>query len=603
VRLRDYQQDAVGAAMGWCRRYTAPCVIEAPTGAGKSFIIAAIADELHKISGGKAILVIAPSAELVEQDHEKFTVGVGRKASFFSASVGEKSLRYPVVFGTPQSVANSLARFGSNFCAVIIDECHRITPTVKRIIDHLREKNSLLRVIGLSATPYRLGSGYIYRQDETGHAHGPDRAREPYFAQRVFTIDAHHLIERGYLSTPTVGEVSAEGYDTSKLAKNRMGQWDSKTVDQAFVGHGRKTSAIVGDVVSRAQNRNGVMFFASTIPHAREILASLPAGLSALIIGATNKKERQQIIDDFKARRIKYLVNVDVLTTGFDASHVDVVAILRATESVALLQQIVGRGLRVEPGKLDCLVLDYAGNIARHCPDGDIFDPEITADAVPKEGETVEIQCEECGTRQVAKMNIDIEATNWDAAGYATDLTGQRIATDFGPLAVHHNRRCRALLPAGGGELVRCSYRWTSKACPECDAPNDIAARKCSECKAEIIDPNEKLSLEFDRFKADTARIQTDKVTSWSASPHVSKSGNNCKKIDVVTPYRKMRLYLTDGSAHKFVQRKFDKVAEATLDWVVAPDTITYRKNGDFWDLLDVNRPADQPPKLTEAAE
>ena len=103
------------------------------------------------------------------------------------------------------------------------------------------------------------------------------------------------------------------------------------------------------------------MLFAATVRHAEEVMASLPPDLSAMITGDTPKGERASIIARFKARRIKYLVNVAVLTTGFDAPHVDVIAILRKTESVGLLQQIIGRGLRLHDDKRDCLVLDYAG--------------------------------------------------------------------------------------------------------------------------------------------------------------------------------------------------------------------------------------------------
>jgi len=102
------------------------------------------------------------------------------------------------------------------------------------------------------------------------------------------------------------------------------------------------------------------MFFAATVQHAEEVYASLPPEISAILTALTGKTKRKKIIASFKRQEIKYLVNVGVLTRGFDADHVDVIAILRATESVALLQQIIGRGLRIREGKEDCLILDYA---------------------------------------------------------------------------------------------------------------------------------------------------------------------------------------------------------------------------------------------------
>ena len=133
------------------------------------------------------------------------------------------------------------------------------------------------------------------------------------------------------------------------------------------------------------------MLFAATVQHAKEVLDSLPPSLSAIHHGRKSPKaDRDRIIEQFKAQKIKYLVNVDVLTTGFDADHVDVIALLRATESVSLLQQIIGRGLRIRHGKDDCLVLDYAQkNIDRHCPDGDVFNPTIKTKSAG--GESVSI--------------------------------------------------------------------------------------------------------------------------------------------------------------------------------------------------------------------
>ena len=198
----------------------------------------------------------------------------------------------------------------------------------------------ILRVIGLSATPYRLDIGYIYRQDEKRKATGHDG----YFLQRVYALPARYLIEKGYLTNPVVGAINSGHYETKDMQVNKGGRFNANDIDKAYHGRGRLTSSIVADVVAQARDRQGVMFFAATIQHAEEILESLPPELSAIVTGNTHKDERALILLEFKARRIKYLVNVEVLTTGFDAPHVDVIAILRATESVALLQQIIEIG-------------------------------------------------------------------------------------------------------------------------------------------------------------------------------------------------------------------------------------------------------------------
>jgi DNA repair protein RadD len=530
------------------RTSTEPCLIDAATGAGKSLIIADVANRLHNISGGKHVLCLAPSAELVTQNREKYLL-TGEPASLFSASGGGRSLRHPVVFGTPGTVKNAIARFGDRFCAVVVDECHGITPTVRAIIDAMRGHNPNLRVIGLTATPYRLGEGYIYRIGLDGKPCHDGTIRDPYFLKCVDRITPHELIAKGYLTPPTIGAPLTDGYDTSGLKLNARHQFDSGAVDAAFVGHGRKTAGIVADVVEQARDRMGVMLFAATVQHAEEVMASLPPHLSAIVTGKTPKEERKSIITQFKARQLKYLVNVSVLTTGFDAPHVDLVALLRRTESVGLMQQIIGRGLRLHDDKHDCLVLDYAGNIENHCPDGDLFNPEIRAIPEKEGGGTVNCKCPLCEVENVFSGRQNSDGFAHDENGYFVDLAGNKIETDHGPMPAHYGRRCM-----GGdmvaGKWVQCGYRWTSKDCPHCEEPNDIAARYCHHCKGELIDPNEKLAMEFRALKKSPYNRQCDEVLKCDVRDSISGSGNPTKRIDIVTPYRSFSVWLQMNPKH-----------------------------------------------------
>lgn len=591
IQLRPYQQAAHSAVMEWVRKSTDPCLVEAATGAGKSLIIAAVARDLHKLSGGKRILCIAPSSELVIQNKEKYEL-YGERASIFSASAGDVCLTHPVVFGTPGTVKNKVRRFGSQFCAVIIDEAHGITPTIQFIVEKMREQNQNLRVIGLSATPYRLGTGYIYAMDEDGNANTEHNAKEPYFVKKVCTIPAHDLIKAGYLTPPTVGHINADSYETLNLELNRRGQFDSREVDRAFHGHGRKTSRIVADVVAQSRNRKGVMLFAATIQHAEEIMASLPPKLSAIVTGKTPKAERADIITRFKARELKYLVNVSVLTTGFDAPHVDVIALLRATESVSLLQQIIGRGLRLDDDKDDCLVLDYAENIERHCPDGDIFNPEIKASYSAGESHEIDAECPVCGTINKFAARKNDDGFDIDQWGYFLDLAGNRIKTDHGDMPAHYGRRCFGMVKDGATH-VRCNGRWTFKECPHCGDENDIAARYCATCKGELIDPAEKLRVEFKAFKRDPTRLQTDEVLQIDEQPTVTRKGNEALKVTFTTPYRTftvwMHPYIKGGKPYAEYQQYLE---------VGKPETVTYRKDPDtkFYTIHGYNRPIDELP-------
>ena len=159
MTLRPYQQDASDAAVEWMRRSVEPAVIEAVTAAGKSHVIADMALRIHDMTG-KRILCLAPSAELVIQNREKL-IATGTPASMFSASAGAKDLRHPIVFGSPLTVKNRISRFQDGYAMVVLDECHGISPTVRGIIEEMRAGNPNLRVIGLTATPYRLSLIHI----------------------------------------------------------------------------------------------------------------------------------------------------------------------------------------------------------------------------------------------------------------------------------------------------------------------------------------------------------------------------------------------------------------------------------------------------------
>lgn len=603
MTLRPYQREAVDAAIEWMKRSASPFAIDAATGAGKSHIIAETARIIHEMTG-KRVLCLAPSAELVTQNRAKF-LATGNNASMFSASAGAKELRHPVVFGSPLTVKNKISRFQKEgqdgYALVIVDEAHGITPTIKDIIDAMRQANPNLRVFGLTATPYRLGSGYIFREHPDGKINGDDTARDPYFAKCVYRIDARSLIEAGFLTPPVIGQINATGYDTSGLALNSRGQFDADAVDRAYHGHGRKTAAIVGDVVAQAKDRRGVMFFAATVKHAQEIMASLPPELSEIVTGETPKAQRDSILERFKAQRIKYLVNVSVLTTGFDATHVDLIATLRKTESIGLLQQIIGRGLRLHPGKGDCLVLDYTTNLDDHCPDGDLFAPVVKAGKGGGGNGGMSCECPSCGYENSFAANPQYLDFNRDEAGYVLDLAGQQVMSDFGPIPAHFGRRCMGLVQAGRrGEYERCGYRWTFKECPHCAAENDIAARYCSTCRGEIVDPNEKLVAEFKALKRDPTRRQTDEVISMSCAPGISRSGNKTMRIEWVTPYRQFTTWLMPEATHTRGQAEWATFDAATQGGTVAPRTVTYVKNAQtgFFEIKGYNRPADEAPDI-----
>lgn len=589
--LRPYQQNTHDQIIQWVKKTAEPCCIEAATSAGKSHIIAAIADTIHRISGGKHVLCLAPSAELVVQNSEKYRA-TGSPCSIFSASAGTKSLKHPVVFGTPLTVKNRIKRFGSQFAMVVIDEAHGLTPTIKKIVEAMREQNPNLRVVGMSATPYRMGTGYIFGQWPDGRPVSEHEAINPYFAVCVDRITARELIDQGFLTVPVLGTIHAESYHTLDMQLNSRGQFDVADMDRAYIGQGRKTSAIIADVVAQARERQGVMIFAATVQHAYECLESLPRGLSAIVTGDTPSQERANTIARFKAKEIKYLVNVSVLTTGFDAPHVDVIAMLRATESVGLLQQIIGRGLRLCDGKDDCLVLDYAENIERHCPDGDIFNPAIRTVKTKDNPLMLKVRCPLCEVENEFKARPNPSGFEISPSGYFCDLDGITITSEHGDIPAHYGRRCAGRVLVSG-TLIQCGNRWTTKSCPHCESDNDIAARYCSECKGEIVDPNEKLIAEFTAMKADPTRRQTDVVLGWETKHTLSKAGREMWRIDVQTSYRKFSFWVPKAPA--WSQGYKDRAMLMSLEGKM-PETITYQKDGDWYKVLAYNRKPDEVP-------
>ncbi|WP_341504051.1 DEAD/DEAH box helicase [Gallaecimonas sp. GXIMD4217] len=447
MKLRPYQQQAVRAVIQYFKKEKAPAVLVLPTGAGKSVVIA----ELARLARGR-VLVLTHVAELVEQNAHKYRHWRD-DGSIFSAGLKQKDLQGKVVFASIQSVAPNLDRFGDDFSLVMIDECHRIGAAEESQYRQVLKALPGALVLGLTATPYRLDQGWLYNF----HARGMVRTTaERLFKHCVFELPLRQLIDEGYLTPVRVLPAPAIRYDFSLLPPGA----GEAALDRALAGQGKLTPAIVQHLQAVAESRQGVMIFAASRRHGREVAALLPPEQTGLVLGDTAGAERAAIIDRFKARELKYLVNVSVLTTGFDASHVDLIAILRPTESVSLFQQIVGRGLRLSDGKEECLVLDYAGN------GFDLFAPEV-GEPRPPGTVPVVVPCPLCGHQNPFWGRVDGD----------------------GDIIEHFGRRCQGMT----GPQSQCDYRYRSRICGDCGAEADIAARQCPQCQATLVDVDKKL--------------------------------------------------------------------------------------------------------------
>ncbi|EFO49410.1 DNA or RNA helicase [Vibrio parahaemolyticus K5030] len=334
--LRPYQADSVKAVIHYFRKHSTPAVIVLPTGAGKSLVIA----ELARLAKGR-VLVLAHVKELVEQNHAKYE-GYGLKGAIFSAGLGRKETDQQVVFASVQSVVRNLDSFKNQFSLLVIDECHRVpddkNSSYQKVITHLRELNPGIKVLGLTATPYRLGMGWIYQY----HTRGQVRTEESrFFRDCIFELPIRYLLDENFLTPARMMDAPVLSYDFSQLKPANTGRYKEAEMDMVIDKAKRATPQIVEQIIQYARERKGVMIFAATVRHAQEIHGLLPEGETAIVIGDTPTPERDAIIQAFKNREIKYLVNVSVLTTGFDAPHVDLIAILRPTESVSYINKLL----------------------------------------------------------------------------------------------------------------------------------------------------------------------------------------------------------------------------------------------------------------------
>ncbi|WP_288372606.1 DEAD/DEAH box helicase [uncultured Marinobacter sp.] len=567
-KLRPYQQEAVDATLDHFRKSDESAVIVLPTGAGKSLVIA----ELARLARRK-ILVLTHVKELVGQNHAKYE-SYGLTGGIFSAGLKRKENRHQVTFASVQSVAANLEQFRDEYSLVIIDECHRVsgeeTSQYQRIIELLRQQNDSLKVLGLTATPYRLAMGWIYRYHYRGFVRGSGEDQARPFQHCIYELPLSYMINRGYLTKPELVNAAVAQYDFSALTQDSFGEYAEKDVNQLLSKHKRVTRAIIEQVVEMAAERKGVMIFAATVEHAREVTGYLPEHETALVTGATDLKDRDLLIQRFKQRQLKYLVNVSVLTTGFDAPHVDLIAILRPTQSVSLYQQMVGRGLRLDEGKQDCLVIDYAGNhVNLHHPE--VGEPKPNPDSEP-----VQVFCPGCGFANIF----------WGK----TDSDGRVIE--------HYGRRCQGLLEPADGDGARaqqCDYRFRFKECPHCGGENDIAARNCGHCQQAIIDPDDQLR---DALKLKDAMVIRCAGISLSAEgsrlrlTYHGEDGEELKEsFDFTKPAQRTvfnKLFgrrVANGQAPKTFSRA-DEVLEMQA-LLRAPDFVIARKHKHYWQVQE----------------
>lgn len=343
---RSYQAEAIGKAVDFFhekKKYNAIEIL--PTGSGKSVVIANIAAELE----GKTV-VFQPSKEILEQNVKKF-LSYGYRAGIYSASAGMKYLD-KITFATIGSVAKKHHLFKS-FQNIIIDECHLVNPEQGMYHGFIKSLDHA-KVLGLTATPYRLTSSFEGAMLKFLNRTSPRIFNKViHYVQNDVLFNAGHLAALRYFPFDVI--------DRTMLEMNSSGTDFTDASLKSYYKQINMPDITVGYVLRLLKKRKNLLIFCSLISEAMQVSAQVPG--SVVITGDTDKALRARLLAEFKAGKIRCVINVGVLTTGFDYPELEAILIARSTMSLALYYQMVGRVMRPHPDKLDGWVVDLGGNI------------------------------------------------------------------------------------------------------------------------------------------------------------------------------------------------------------------------------------------------
>lgn len=449
MKLREYQQRSIDELYKWFDMNPKgnPCLV-LPTGSGKSHIVAALCKDALQQWPETQVLMLTHVKELISQNAEKMREHwPNAPMGIYSSSLNNKQLGEPITFAGIQSIRNKADQLG-HIDLVIIDECHLVSHKdeggYRKLLAALSKTNPALRVIGLTATPYRLNHGLI-------------TDKPALFDDLIAPVSIEELIYLGYLSTLKSKRTKSK-LDTSEVNK-RGGEFIESEL-QAAVDNDEKNIDVVDEVISLAGNRKAWLFFCAGVAHAQHIKEELiKRGINVeCVTGDTPQKERARIIADFKAGKLKALTNANVLTTGFDYPDIDLIAMLRPTMSPSLYVQMAGRGMRPKSHTDHCLVLDFAGVVETHGPITNVKPPlkkekgegEAPSKLCPECNEIVYISatvCPSCGFEFPASEAPDLSLRDDDIMG----IEGKDMAVTSWLWRKHTSK-------ASGKEMLAVTY-------------------------------------------------------------------------------------------------------------------------------------------------
>ena len=354
--LRKYQQEALDKML-WSVKLPGNDICVLPTGAGKSLVIAKLAEQLSQ-----NILILQPNKEILEQNYKKLLNYVHpNRVGIFSASFDKREIR-KYTFATIQSIYKKPELF-SDFKIVLIDECHLVNPkNLNGMFTSFLKAISNPKVFGFTATPYRLETTYSWESGVLTAGVGLKliNRMKPFFWTRIiFNIQNSDLIDQCYLAPLTYIDKSVVLQGELPTNKSKS-DFDLVQVEKIMR---TKIDKIIQAIQYAETISKSILVFCSSIKQAEELQNLIPN--SELVTGATKPASRDSMIRNFKAGNIKVVFNVGVLTTGFDFPELDCIILARPTQSLALYYQILGRGVRIAERKTTCYVIDLTNTVAK----------------------------------------------------------------------------------------------------------------------------------------------------------------------------------------------------------------------------------------------
>lgn len=368
LELRPYQRQAVDQLYDYWRDKPGSPLLVLPTGAGKSLVLATVCKELIENYPDMRILICTHVRELILSNFgELLNIWPFAPAGIFSAGVGRRDAHAQIIFGGVQTIASKTDLIG-HIDLVMVDEAHLMPRKSEtqygKLLDGLRAINPDLKLVGLTATPYRLGEGCLHEGEGA------------LFDDIAYDLPISDLIDGGFLVRP-ISKGMATTYDVSGVGK--LGGDYKQNALQAAVDKDHLTTAVVDEIVAYGQDRRAWLCFCSGVDHAYHMRDEIRSRGFACetVTGETPAGERDRILADFKAGRLRAVTNNSVMTTGTNVPIIDLVAFCRPTQSAGLYVQMAGRGLRLYPGKKDCLFLDFAGVVRKHGPIDAVTPPSM----------------------------------------------------------------------------------------------------------------------------------------------------------------------------------------------------------------------------------